>query len=136
MSKIEYPVNYPEAFAMLPNALCRGGIVARIGPKAFSQLLCIASFADENGVCWPPRQRLAELMGFSISTVDRNNAKLRKHGLLTWNRGRSGRANEYRIDLGPCRGAQRPHRVFPALMPPSPLKQCLAGADRGESRPE
>ena len=43
----------------------------------------------------PTRERLRMLTGHSKRTVERALAELKAQGLLTWKRGKSGKANEY-----------------------------------------
>ncbi|GKS15056.1 hypothetical protein YDYSY3_60560 [Paenibacillus chitinolyticus] len=47
----------------------RGGIIAKIGADGFATLATIASFMDEDGVCYPTQETLAEMMGVTRFTV-------------------------------------------------------------------
>ena len=115
--EISSPSGYPQGFSMIPNAFARRGLIARIGIGPFSVLMTLASFADEYGICWPDRDKVAELTGLSPRTVDRYKNKLRECGLLMWKQGRTNRANVYAIDLGPIKASQMKYPVRPALLP-------------------
>ena len=114
--EIDYPPGHPQGFAQTPNALIRRGLIAEVGTTAFSVLLCLDSFANGDGSCWPSREIVANLTRLSIRQVDRAKMILAKAGLLVWQRGGTGRANEYRVDLGPCRWVRNPHKIIPALL--------------------
>ncbi len=116
--EITYPPEYPQGFCMMPNALIRKGVMAKVGLSAFSVLLALASFADKDGVCWPDREHVAELTGLHVRTVDRLKRELEKWGLLRWKRGSTNMANVYAIDLGPIKGSRMNYPVRPALAVP------------------
>ena len=115
--EISYPPEYPQGFCMMPYALIRKGLMAKIGCSAFSVLECLAAFANKNGVCWPGREKVAELTGLSPRTVDRCKNELKECGLLRWKKGKTNRANVYAIDLGPIKGSLMKYLVRPALLP-------------------
>ena len=115
--EISYPVGYPQGFSMIPHAFARKGLIARIGRSTFSVLMALASFADEDGACWPERERVAELTGLTPRTVDRSKRDLERWGLLRWKRGGTNRPNTYHIDFGPIRGSTTKYSVRPALRP-------------------
>ena len=114
--EISYPVGYPQGFSMIPHAFARRGLIARIGCRAFSVLMAIFSFANENGACYPDREKVAELTGLHVRTVDREKRELEKWGLLRWKRGSTNMANRYVLDLGPIKGRQLKYPVRPALL--------------------
>lgn len=106
--EIRWPNNWPPGFiGKVPNALLRRGIVARIGQGPFALLCLIRSYYRPGGKVFPAREELARLLGESVSTVDRYKTVLVKAGLLTWKRGRTGRANEYYVNFGPCKGCRK-----------------------------
>jgi len=92
--------SWPPGFAAIPNALLRRGIVAQIGAGPWALACLLKSFGERS---FPPREILAELLGVSPATVDRWKAVLLGAGMLRWRRGRTGRANEYTVTLGPER---------------------------------
>ena len=51
--------------------------------------------------------------GHEQAAIDRCRAILRGAGLLTWKRGGTKRANEYKVNLGPCKGSKRRYIVRP-----------------------
>ena len=112
---IEFPDNHSPGFIMLPNNLVRQGLLKELTGTECSVLVCITSFRDGTGLCWPDREKIAELCRVTPRTVDRAKQKLRELGLLSWQRGGTGRANEYQVDFGPVKGSRRKHRVRPAL---------------------
>ena len=59
----------PKTYSQIFDDPIRGGVVALIGEKVFSFLVILAAFADKDGVCYPPENRLARLMGISERTV-------------------------------------------------------------------
>lgn len=102
---IRYPgvLQYPPGFTMLPNALLRQGVVKKIGGGPFALACLIQSFYRPGIAPFPEREQLADLLKVSECTVDRYKAILEQAGILTWKRGHTGRANEYRVNLGPVR---------------------------------
>jgi hypothetical protein len=105
-AKIDYTLpRYPEGwaggFAQIPNAIFKNGIAAEIGKTAMLLLLAIKSFEGGDGKLFPSRPTLAGMVDVSESTIDRQKTRLRESGLLTWNRGRTRRANEYTVHLDP-----------------------------------
>ncbi len=114
-ARILYPRGWPPNFYMVPNALVRRGVIAHLGTSAFSVLNVIASFADSSGICRVTREQLASYTGLSPRQIDRCNKLLKQAGFLSWRRGRTGRANEYRVDFGPCKESTRKYIVHPAL---------------------
>ena len=113
--KVDYPPGHPPGFSQSPHAIIRRGLIAKIRRTDFAVLQCLGSFADENGQCWPGRDKVAELTGLSIRQVDRAKNRLAEARLIVWRRGGTARTNAYHIDLGPCKGAKKPHKVVPAL---------------------
>lgn len=59
-------------------------------PAAKCVLICLANYADENGVCWPSQALLAEQTEQSLDTVQRRLAELTEDGLI----GRKRRQNK------------------------------------------
>jgi hypothetical protein len=96
-----WPEGFAQGFLRLPHWIVRQGIVAKIRPTAWAVFVVIASFADADGRCWPKRQRVAQLVGVDVRTVDTCKNVLRSAGLLDWRRGGTGRANEYQVRLPP-----------------------------------
>ena len=120
--KILYPDMWPSNFFIVPNALNRRGVISQIGPAPYAVLATIASFSDATGVCRVSRDKLSELTGIGTRTIDRYNGILKAVGLLSWERGHTGRANEYRVNLGPCKGSRRKHPVRPVRTEKNPFK--------------
>ena len=94
---IRWPGNAAANFFMQPNWLVRKGIIGHIGPTAWAVFCAIASFANQDGNCYPDRKQIASLVGVSTRTVDDQTKELRRIGLLDWQRGGPGRANRYQI---------------------------------------
>jgi DNA-binding MarR family transcriptional regulator len=86
----------------LPNALLRRGFAAQNGSTALGLALLIKSYEGKRKA-FPKASDLAKLLGVNVSTVHRNKRRLEKLGILSWDRGRTGRANEYSVNLGPER---------------------------------
>ncbi len=100
---IRFPDDWPPGFVQLPNAFIRNGAVRRIGPTAFALACALASFRGADKRVFPSRDVLGDVLGVSVSTVDRAKAKLQEAGVLTWRRGRRNRCNEYVVNFGPLR---------------------------------
>lgn len=113
--KILYPDRWPSNFFIVPNALIRHGVILQVGPAAYTILTTIASFCDSKGVCRATREKLSELTGLDVRTIDRCKRILKAPGLLSWEPGHTGRANEYRVNLGPCKGSRCKYSVRSAL---------------------
>ena len=113
--KVVYPDKWPSNFFMVPNALIRRGVISRVGPAAYAVLAAIASFSDSNGVCRATRDELSELIGQDVRTIDRCKGILKDAALLSWKPGRTGRANEYRVNVGPCKRSTGRCSIRPAL---------------------
>ena len=109
------PADYPPGFSMLPHALVRCGLIREVGTTATAVLLAIASFTGSDGIARVTREQLAEVVGCKTRTVERSCLRLREVGVLSWKSGRTGLANEYRIDWGPCRHAKQRYSPRPAL---------------------
>ena len=113
-ARVRYPPNWPSGFSMQPHALIRRGLIRLVGPAAFAVLCAIASFQDKYRGAHPTREQLAELTGLSVPTVARALGVLREAGVLRWRSGHTNRANEYTLDLGPCKGAREHYAAAPA----------------------
>ncbi len=113
--KVLYPDKWPSDFFMVPNALIRRGVISQVGPAAYAVLAAIASFSDSKGVCRATRDELSELTGQDVRTIDRCKGILKDAALLSWKPGHTGRANEYRVNWGPCKGSKRRYSIRPAL---------------------
>jgi len=118
-TRVRYPPKWPAGFSMTPHALTRRGLIRQVGHTAFAVLMAIASFQDSRRRARPTREQLADLTGLSLPTVARALHKLREAGVLRWRSGCTNRANEYTLDLGPCRGAKERYAAVPAWNPAS-----------------
>jgi hypothetical protein len=118
-ARVRYPPKWPAGFSIAPHALTRRGLIRQVGPTAFAVLMAIASFQDSRRLARPTREQLTDLTGLSLPTVARALRKLREAGVLRWQSGRTNRANEYTLDLGPCRGAKEQYAAVPAWNPAS-----------------
>lgn len=101
---LRWPEHFPKGFAAVPNHLAKRGAIRVVGATAWACWCAIASFADEDGQCWPGRELIAELVGVDVRTVDAAKERLRAAGLLAWKRGGivggAKRANVYQVDFG------------------------------------
>ena len=113
--KIVYPDGWPSYFFMVPNALIRRGLISQVGPAAYAVLAAIASFSDSKGICRVARDELSELTGLDVRTIDRYKGILKNAGLLSWKPGYTERVNEYRVNVGPCKGSKRKYSVHPVV---------------------
>ncbi len=96
------PAGTPPGFFAIGNWHIRRGLMGEIGLNAFGVLSAILSVRDSAGLCRIGRQRIAEAIGRSVSTVDKALAILKKNGLLeVVKRGHEGWENTYRVHLGP-----------------------------------
>ena len=101
------PMLWTPGFSPVPNALARRGVIAKIGLGPWALVTLLMSFQRQpEQIVIVTRELLAELLGVSVSTVDRWKGELRKAGLVTWKRGGTDRADEYRVNLGPRRWKQ------------------------------
>jgi len=100
---VHWPNNWTPGFVMIPNALLRNGIIARIGAGPYALACILKSFHGADGRIFPDRETLAGLLECSISTVDRYKKTLEQEGIIIWERGRTKRTNEYQVDFGPLR---------------------------------
>ncbi|MBE3123709.1 MAG: helix-turn-helix domain-containing protein [Planctomycetes bacterium] len=110
---VRYPRKWPAGFSMVPHALVRRGLIRQVGQTAFAVLMAIADFQDSRGRARPTRKQLAELVGISLASVARALHELREAGVLRWRSGRTNRANEYTLGLGPCAGAKKRYAAAP-----------------------
>jgi hypothetical protein len=105
------PVRWPDGdapgFVQVPNRVLRRGLTAGIGAGPFSLACVLLSFYMPGGKVYPPREVLASLLGVTAGTVDRRKRVLEKHGISEWRRGGTGRANAYRVNLGPVRKSKK-----------------------------
>jgi hypothetical protein len=97
------PGKWPPGFSKIPNAPVRRGLIARVGLGPFALACALRSFQGHDGLIFPPREILAELLGVTISTIDRYKTVLGDAGVISWTSGKTGRANEYRVNFGPER---------------------------------
>jgi len=118
-ARVRYPPNWPAGFSMIPHALIRRSLIRQVGPTAFAVLFAIASFQDKYRRARATREQLAELTGLSVPTVARALRKLQEAGVLRWQSGHTNRANEYTLDLGPCKGTKERYAAVPAWDPAS-----------------
>ena len=106
-SSWQVPKRTPPGFTCVGNWQIRGGLVREIGHQALAVLMVIASYRDKDGLCRTSRDDIAELMGVSISTVDKHLPRLKENGLLRviakgYNvRGKDSKVNVYKIHLTP-----------------------------------
>lgn len=56
----------------------RQGFIKEIGATNFSVLMAIASFMNEKGECFPTQRQIAEIVGMSLTTVNKAVAELLK----------------------------------------------------------
>ncbi len=105
--------NNPPGFFRVGNWQLRKGMIGEIGLDGYAVFNIIGSYRGSDGRCRVSRQNIAELMGKSVSAVDRGLKKLRKAGLIEIVlRGNKGRANIYRIHLGPFRFTRNENFVY------------------------
>ena len=114
-AEVIYPKGYVPGFSLVPGALMRSGVIARIGAAPVLLLSVIWSYRDADGLMCPEREELGKHMGVHIRTIDRYNEALAREGLLSWRQGHKGRANEYYIDWGPRKASKLKYHVYPAL---------------------
>lgn len=69
-----------EKFGILPSIASSDG---RLSAADFRVLLALASFANENGVCWPRRATLSKLTGISMTNISRATTRLMVFGWLS-----------------------------------------------------
>jgi hypothetical protein len=98
---IRWPDSFPPGFVMVPNALLRCGAVAKVGIEPCMLACLVQSFHGKSGKMFPERQELARLLGVHVGTVDRWKRQAEDAGLIRWQRGGTGRANLYTVNLGP-----------------------------------
>ncbi len=96
---MRYPEKWAHGFQQIPNAFFRAEITNEIGPTASLVLFAICSFNGSNGEMFPSREWLAAITRRSVCTIDRTKRLLKDKGLLSWNRGRKGRCNDYAVHL-------------------------------------
>ena len=97
-----WPAGTPPGYFGLPNWAVRSGLIREVGPVAVAVLSAVASFWGADGLCRCGRERLAELVGRSIPTVDRAVRTLKRVGLLrVVVQGGRNRENVYAIELWP-----------------------------------
>ncbi len=113
--EVLYPDKWPSNFFIVPNALIRRGVISRVGSAAYAVLAAIASFSDSKGICRVAREKLSDITGISERMIDRHKNTLQEAGLLSWTPGHRDRANEYRVNVGPCKGSRGRYSVRPAL---------------------
>ena len=105
------PIRWPDddapGFVQIPNRVLRRGLIAGIGAGPFALACLLLSFYMPGGKVYPPRELLASLLGVTVGTVDRWKHVLEKHGISEWRRGGTGRANAYRVNLGPVRKSKK-----------------------------
>ena len=104
---IRWPDCDPPGFVQVPNRLLRCVAFAGISPGAFKLACTIQAFYSPGRKPFPPREELAKLLGVHPGTVDHWKQELKRAGILKWTRGRTGRANEYRVNFGPVRGSKK-----------------------------
>lgn len=80
---------------LLMEFVCR--TVTGVSPTAKSVLIHLACYTDETGTAYPTYDQLADLSGYSKRTVINAVKRSVEAGLITFQRGRSGRANTYRF---------------------------------------
>ena len=103
VTPIQWPDGWPPGFVQVRNSLLRNGIVAQLGAGPFALFCALQSFHGANGQVHPSCEQLAQMLGVSVSGVNRWKNTLKEAGLLTWKRGRPGWNNSYTVNLGPLR---------------------------------
>ena len=71
-----------------------------LGPYGIAVYHCLMSFADQDGICWPSYQTIANLTGMSRPTVIKTIAKLIDLGILSKAERRKGQrqsSNSYHL---------------------------------------
>jgi hypothetical protein len=114
-SEPHYPPDEAKGFLMIDNAAFRRGLVKRLGAIPTLVLLAIASHQNKDGLAWVTVQQLSEETGLKKRSIDRAKAAAKALGLLTWQKGRQHKANMYKLNLPPVRGARKQPPVNPIL---------------------
>jgi DNA-binding transcriptional MocR family regulator len=83
----------------------------RVTPTQKFVILALAERADESGICWPSLRRLSAMTLLARSTVVLALGALEAGGLITRERGGSGRSTIYRICVPGGEGGTPPSRA-------------------------
>jgi len=96
------PPGTPPGFIQLGNWQLRGGLIQEVGCDGLAVLTAVGSFRGRDGLCRVERDKIGEIIGKSVSTVDRALRRLKENGLLeVVVKGHESRANTYCVHLGP-----------------------------------
>lgn len=69
----------------------------RISPNAKAVYMALAQYANKFRQCWPSREKLMRDAGFSNRLLTRALNELRDWGVVTWEKGFSGKPNLYTL---------------------------------------
>lgn len=82
-------------FTVVPDAIIDD---LRVGPHGLLAYLAIRRHVGADGLAWPRRQRLSELMRCSVRTVDKALEELREYGYMAYESGKAaGKSNHYEL---------------------------------------
>ncbi|WP_338832843.1 hypothetical protein MHLNE_15900 [Moorella humiferrea] len=83
-----------QGFTTAPNAVL---YESRLSVQARWLYCILLSFAWQENECWPGQERIAEVAGWHVNTVEKYLKELRDFGLISWKRQGFGRPNIYYI---------------------------------------
>jgi DNA-binding MarR family transcriptional regulator len=112
--------------------------IAGMKPTHIHVLVGLLSFADRSGRCWPSLRRIAEVVGMSLSRVQRAIIEMEKAGHLTRRR-RFGNSCVYRLARRFLATFQKRNTKTPALPPRSTdaaQPACSASGTEGVAKKE
>lgn len=65
-----------DIFLKVYKSIFTSGLAAELGRGKLATLIAIASYIDEDGICYPTQQQLAERLGTTIGTINRDVKEL------------------------------------------------------------
>jgi len=83
-----------QGFTAAPNAVL---YESHLSVQARWLYCILLSFAWQENECWPGQERIAEVAGWHVNTVEKYLKELRDFGLVSWKRQGFGRPNVYYI---------------------------------------
>ncbi|MGB9662825.1 MAG: helix-turn-helix domain-containing protein [Moorellaceae bacterium] len=83
-----------QGFTAAPNAVL---YESRLSVQARWLYCILLSFAWQENECWPGQERIAEVAGWHVNTVEKYLKELRDFGLISWKRQGLNRPNIYYI---------------------------------------
>lgn len=112
---VTYPDGWAAGFIAVPNALIKSGLIRAVKPAGLAVLMAIASHGKDKD-SYPSCETISDMTGLSTSHVHRVKRLLETKGLITWEKGRTRRANSYVVELGLVKGRTKIKDTFyPAL---------------------